>query len=44
MKESVYEGESEVDEVVGNVINRRKSNIIAFQIGVIISHEEIKQD
>ena len=42
MQEAEYEGETEVDEVVGKVIKRRKSYNIAFQIGVIISHEEIK--
>ena len=30
MQESEYEGETEVDEVVGKVIKRRKSNNIAF--------------
>ena len=42
MKEASYEGENEVDEVVGKVIKMRKSYNIAFQIGVIISHEEVK--
>ena len=42
MKEVTYEGETEVDEVVGKVIKRRRSYITAFQIGVIISHEYIK--
>ena len=37
-----YEGETEVDGVVGKVIKRKKSYNIAFRIGVIISHEEIK--
>ena len=35
-KEDVYEGETEADEVVGNVIKRRKLYNIAFQIGVIM--------
>ena len=38
MKEAEYEGETEVDEVVGKFVNRRKSYNIAFQIGVIIVH------
>ena len=42
MQESEYEGETEVDEVLGKFIRRRKSYNIAFMIGVIISHEEIK--
>ena len=39
VQEAEYEGESEVDEVVGKVIKRRKSYNIAFLIGVIISHK-----
>ena len=42
VKESSYEGETEVSEVLGNVIKRSKSYNNAFQIGVIISHKEIK--
>ena len=42
MQEAAYEGETEVDEVVGKVIKRRESYNIAFQIGVVISNEEIK--
>ena len=42
MKESAYEGETNVDEVLGKDIKRSKSYNIAFQIGVIISHEYIK--
>ena len=42
MKETTYEGETEVDEVVGKVIRRIKLYYIAFQIWVIISHEDIK--
>ena len=42
VQESEFEGETEVDEVVGKVIKRRKSYNISFQIGVIISHEDIK--
>ena len=38
MQEAEYEGETEVDEVVGKVIKRRKLYNIAFLIGVIISH------
>ena len=42
MKEDEYEGKTKVDEVVGKVIERRKSYNIAFPIGVITSKEEIK--
>ena len=42
MQESTYDGETEVDEVVGKVIKRRKYYNIAFQIGFLISHEDIK--
>ena len=42
VKEYAYEGETEVNEVVGKVIKRRDSYNISFQIRVIISHEEIK--
>ena len=41
VQESEYEGETEVYEVVGKVIKRRKSYNIDFLIGVIISHEDI---
>ena len=41
MQEDEYEGENEVDEVVGKVIKRRKSYNIAFPVGVVISNEEI---
>ena len=41
MKEAAYEDETEVDEVAGKVIKRRKSYNIAFQIGAIISHGNI---
>ena len=44
LQEGAHEGETEVDEVVGEVIKRRKSYNIDFQIGIIISHEEIKWD
>ena len=44
MKESSYEGKTEVDEVVGKVIKRSKSDNIPFQIEAIISYEEIKWD
>ena len=42
MQEDEYEGETEVDKVVGKVLNRRKSYNIDFLLGVIISHKEIK--
>ena len=42
MQEYEYEGETEVDDVVVKVIKRRKSYIITFLVGVIISHKEIK--
>ena len=41
MQESEYEGDTEVDEVVGKIIRRSKSYNIAFLIGFIISHKEI---
>ena len=42
MQEAEYEGETEVDEVVGKVIKRSKFYNIAFPKGFIISHEDIK--
>ena len=42
VQESEYEGETEVDEVVGKVIKRRKSYNISILIGVIVSNEEIE--
>ena len=42
LRESIYEVETEVDEVVGKVIERKKSHNIFIQIRVIISHKEIK--
>ena len=42
MQEVKYEVKTEVDEVLGKVIKRRESYNIAFPVGVIISHEEIK--
>ena len=42
MQEAEYEGETNVGEVVENFIKRRKSYNIAFKIGVIISHKEVK--
>ena len=42
MQEYECEGETEVDEGVGKVINRRKSYNIAFLIRGNISHEYIK--
>ena len=41
VQEAAYEGETEVDEVVGRDIKRSKSYNISFQIGVIISHKDI---
>ena len=41
-QEYEYEGETEVDKVVGKFINRRKSYNIDFPIGVIIPKEDIK--
>ena len=41
MQEAEYEGETEVDEVVGKIIKKSKSYNIDFLIGVIISHKEI---
>ena len=41
MQETEYEGETEVDEVVGKFIKRRKSYNISFLVGVIISHKYI---
>ena len=41
-KETAYEGKTEVDEVLGKVIRRRKYYDIDFQTGVIISNEDIK--
>ena len=38
VQEAEYEGETEVDEVVGKVIKRRKLYNVSFLIGVIISH------
>ena len=42
MQEVECEGKTEVDEVVVKFIKRRKYYNIAFMVGVIISHEEIK--
>ena len=42
MKKATYEGETEVGEVVAKVFKMRKSYNISFQVGVIISHKEIK--
>ena len=36
MQEAAYEGGTDVNEVVGKVIKRRKSYNIAFEIGFII--------
>ena len=41
VQEAKYEGETEVDEVVGKFIKRRKSYNVYFLVGFIISHEEI---
>ena len=42
MQEAPYEGETKFDEVIGKVIKWSKSYNIAFGIGLIISHREIK--
>ena len=42
MQEAEYEGETEVDKLVGKVIKRRKSYNTDFPVGVIISHEDIR--
>ena len=42
VKEYSYKGETEVNEVLGKVIKRRKSYNIAFQVGGILSHKEIQ--
>ena len=42
VEEATYEGETRVDEGVGKFIKRRKSYNISFQIGIIISHKEIR--
>ena len=39
VQESEYEDETEVDEVEGKVIKRKKSYNISFLIGFIISHK-----
>ena len=41
VQEAAYQGETEVDEVVGKVTKRRKSYNVAFQIWVIILYEDI---
>ena len=41
VKEASYDGETEVDVVLGKVIQRSKYYNIACQIGVIISQKEI---
>ena len=43
MQEAAYEGETKVDEVVGNFIKRIQYYYIDFQIGVVISYEDMKQ-
>ena len=42
VQESVDEGETEVDEVVGKFSSRRKSYNIFFQIGFFVLYEEMK--
>ena len=42
MQEAEYKEETNVGEVVGKFIKKRKSYNIAFKIGVIISHKDIK--
>ena len=43
-QEPAYEGEIEVYEGVGKVINRNQSCDISFYIGFSISYEETNQD
>ena len=43
VQEAAYDGETNINEVVGKFINGRKSYYIDFQIGVVVSYEEIKQ-
>ena len=43
MQEAVDEGKTEDDEVVGKVINSSKSYYIVFQIGFVVSYEEMNQ-
>ena len=43
VQEDSDEGETKVDEVVGKFIRRRQSYYIDFQIGVVISYEQMKQ-
>ena len=42
VKEDTYEGETEVDEVVGKVIKKRNSYNILFQLGFFILYEDMK--
>ena len=44
VKESADEGETEVDEVVGKFIRRRKYYNISVELGGFISYEEMKWD
>ena len=39
VQKAAYEGETKDDEVVGKFIKRRKSDNIAFWVGVVISYE-----
>ena len=41
MQEFSYEGETDVDELLGKVIKRIKSYNASFQLGVIIPHKDI---
>ena len=41
VQESAYEGETEVGEVVGKFIKRRKYYNISFQLEVFIWYEEM---
>ena len=41
MQEAADEGETEVDEVVGKFIKRRKFYNIFFQLRVLISYEDM---
>ena len=43
MHEAKYEVETKVYEVAGKFIKRRLSYYIEFQIGVVISYEDMKQ-
>ena len=44
MQEAADSGETDVDEVLGKFIKSRQSYDISFQLGVVISYEDMKQD